>query len=99
MATYDATSPYYQTPITSFGLGTMVNRPIPKNASDTLFRINATYDQRPDLLAFDLYGDHRLWWVFAQRNPNTLQNPLGDFVAGTDIYLPTLSTLKTALGF
>ena len=99
MATYDATSPYYQTPITAFGLGTMVNRPVPKNANDTLFRINMTYDQRPDLLAFDLYGDHRLWWVFAQRNPNTLQNPLGDFVAGTDIYLPTLSTLKTALGF
>jgi len=50
-------------------------------------------------LAFDLYGDSRLWWVFYQRNPNTLQAPPLDFAAGVAIYLPKLSTLKSALGF
>jgi hypothetical protein len=49
-------------------------------------------------LAFDLYSDARLWWVFAQRNPNTLVDPLGDFTTGTTIFLPKLANLKSALG-
>jgi hypothetical protein len=40
-----------------------------------------------------------LWWVFYQRNPNTLQAPPLDFAVGTTIFLPKISTLKTALGF
>jgi membrane-bound lytic murein transglycosylase MltF len=62
------------------------------------FTINQTYQYRPDLLAHDLYGDSGLWWVFAQRNPNTLKNPLLDFKEGTLIYLPKISTLKSVLG-
>lgn len=99
MATYDATSPYYLTPYTQFFLDTMVNRPIPKENDDILFSINLTYQYRPDLLAFDLYGTPTLWWVFYQRNPNTLTAPPLDFAVGTRIYLPKLSTLKSALGF
>jgi hypothetical protein len=49
-------------------------------------------------LAYDLYNDSRLWWVFAQRNPNRLKDPVFDFVAGTSIYLPDIANLKTALG-
>lgn len=98
MPAYDATSPYFTTPINVFGLTPMVNRPIPKNADDQLIVINQTYEYRPDLLAHDLYGDHRLWWVFAQRNPNALQDPLNDFVRGIEIYLPSLATLKGSLG-
>jgi hypothetical protein len=77
----------------------MVNRPINKQPDDILFKINLTYQYRPDLLAYDLYNDSRLWWVFYQRNPNTLQAPPLDFSAGTQIYLPKLSTLKSNLGF
>jgi hypothetical protein len=77
----------------------MVNRPVPKLPDDVLFQLNLTYQYRPDLLAFDLYGDSRLWWVFYQRNPNTLMAPPLDFAAGVAIYLPKLSTLKSALGF
>jgi len=99
MAQYDATSPYYQTGYSQFFLETMVNRPIPKENDDLTFTINATYQYRPDLLAFDLYSNAGLWWVFYQRNPNTLQAPPMDFVVGTLIYLPKMTTLKTALGF
>jgi alpha-L-fucosidase len=77
----------------------MVNRPVPKESDDLTFTINTTYQYRPDLLAFDLYGIAGLWWVFYQRNPNTLQAPPLDFKVGTLIYLPKLSTLKSALGF
>jgi len=99
MAAYDSTSPYYLTGYSQFFLDTMTNRPIPKQPDDIYFQINLTYQYRPDLLAFDLYNDSRLWWVFYQRNPNTLQAPPLDFAAGVAIYLPKLSTLKSALGF
>jgi alpha-L-fucosidase len=99
MAQYDATSPYYQTGYSQFFLEVMVNRPIPKENDDLTFTINLTYQYRPDLLAFDLYGNAGLWWVFYQRNPNTLQAPPMDFAVGTLIYLPKINTLKTALGF
>ena len=99
MATYDTTSPYYNTPLTQFYLDKMVNRPIPMENDDLTFTINLTYQYRPDLLAYDLYGTPTLWWVFYQRNPNTLTKPPFDFAADTFIYLPKISTLKTALGF
>jgi hypothetical protein len=96
---YSATSPYFTTGYSQFFLDVMNNRPIPKAADDILFTINTTFEYRPDLLAFDLYGDSGLWWVFYQRNPNTLTAPPMDFSAGTPIYLPKLATLKTVLGF
>jgi alpha-L-fucosidase len=99
MANYDATSPYYVTPYSQFFLDVMVNRPIPKEADDLLFTINLTYQYRPDLLSFDLYGTPTLWWVFYQRNPNTLAAPPLDFAVGQRIYLPKESTLKSTLGY
>ena len=99
MATYNATSPYYTTGYSQFVLDTMVNRPIPSQTDDLPFTINQTYQYRPDLLAFDLYDNSGLWWVFYQRNPNTLTKPPLDFVIDTFIYVPKLSTLRSVLGF
>jgi hypothetical protein len=99
MAKYDQTSPYYLTPIVNGTfLDFMTNRPIPAAPTDQYWTITPTYNLRPDLLAYDLYNDSRLWWVFAQRNPNKITDPLGDFVIGLSIYLPTIDTLKSALG-
>tara|TARA_R110002153_G_scaffold55792_13_gene154651 strand:- start:2164 stop:2469 length:306 start_codon:yes stop_codon:yes gene_type:complete len=96
---YTSSSPYFDTPVVNKTyLGVMVNRPIPKKVDDLLMTINETYNLRPDLLAYDLYKDAALWWVFAQRNPNQLQDPLGDFTTDTQIYLPQISTLKQVLG-
>jgi hypothetical protein len=99
MANYSSTSPYYITPYSQFFLDVMTNRPIPREASDNLFVINQTYQYRPDLLAFDLYDNSGLWWVFYQRNPNTLTAPPWDFEAGKEIFIPKITTLRTALGF
>jgi len=95
---YRQTSAHLSTPITDFYLDTMENRSIPKLADDVLFTINATYDKRPDLLAYDLYNSADLWWVFAMRNPNILVNPLIDFKLGTAIKLPHIDTLRSVLG-
>jgi hypothetical protein len=98
MATYNESSPYYLTQYSQFFLDTMVNRPIPKLGDDQYFMINATYQYRPDLLAYDLYDNAELWWVFYQRNPNTLTKPPIDFTSGTQIYLPRITTLQSVLG-
>ena len=99
MAEYTSTSPYFLTPYTTFYLDPMVNRPIPRENDDVFFKINQTYQYRPDLLAFDLYQQPGLWWVFYQRNPNTLTKPPLDFAMNTNIYVPKLSTLRAVLGF
>lgn len=95
---YTPASPYYKTGTFGIFLDVMVNRPISKLPDDVLYEIDSVYEYRPDLLAADLYGSSSLWWVFAQRNPNVLIDPLMDFVAGTRIYIPKLSTLKQDLG-
>ncbi len=97
---YNNTSPYFNTRVNaSQYLQPMVNRPIPRESDDVFFKINQTYEFRPDMLAFDLYEDAGLWWVFYQRNPNTLTKPPFDFTTGKEIFLPKLSILKTTLGF
>ena len=96
---YPATSPYNTTGIVNNKfLDVMVNRTIPMQPSDIYWEITTVYEQRPDLLAYDLYSDSRLWWVFAQRNPNRLKDPYFDFVAGVGIYIPKLELLKQTLG-
>ena len=99
MASYDATSPYFATGYSQFFLDVMENRPIPKENDDRVMIINQTYQYRPDLLAFDLYDNSTLWWVFYQRNPNTLTAPPLDFRVGVQIYLPKKTTLRRVLGF
>lgn len=96
---YPQTSPYNSSNIYNGQfLDVMINRDIPVDSTDVSWTINSTYHLRPDLLAYDLYDDSRLWWVFAQRNPNRLKDPLFDFIEGTTIFIPQLSNLKDALG-
>lgn len=95
---YPTSSPYYRTTIVNNQfLDVMVNRPIPSDPTDVYWQITVPYNLRPDLLAYDLYQDSRLWWVFSQRNPNTLKDPLFDFVTGLSIFIPKITTLQNAL--
>ena len=96
---YPQTSPYFNSDIVNgIFLDVMINRPIPSDPTDVYWEITSIYNLRPDLLANDLYNDSRLWWVFAQRNPNRLKDPYFDFVTGVGIYLPKLDLLKQVLG-
>jgi hypothetical protein len=98
MTTYSKTSPYYSTNQTSGYLDVWTYRDIPAYSDDVLFEVSSRYQNRPDLLAFDLYDDVNLWWVFAVRNPSILRDPIYDLSAGIQIYLPKIDTLKTVLG-
>src|SRR5210317_877879 len=86
---YDQTSLYSNTLINNAGyLDFFKPKSVPISKNDVLFEITTSYTYRPDLLAHDLYGVKNLCWVFAQRNPEILKDPVFDFVAGTKIYLP-----------
>lgn len=82
------TSEYLLTPITNWYLDIMVPRTIPKSDYDKILRIPAAFDQRPDLLSNAEYGTPMLWWVFAMRNPDLINDPIQDFVAGLEIFVP-----------
>ena len=98
MAQYNNHSPWYKTDITKNYLDTLIIRPVSSESDDYLYTIEPQYTYRPDLLAYDLYDDSSLWWVFIQRNLDVLQDPIWDFVPGTQIYLPKNSSLKQVLG-
>jgi hypothetical protein len=50
--------------------------------------IEEKYNRRPDLLAHDLYGNSRLWWVFVHYNRNKIKDPIFDFTSGLKITVP-----------
>ena len=58
--TYNKTSPYSQTQTNSFYLDVANIPNIPYTPSDVLYQIDAIYQYRPDLLAYDLYGNRSI---------------------------------------
>lgn len=99
MANYTSSSPYFNTKIKKSQYLDILNiRPIPAEPDDVLYVIESQYYHRPDLLAFDLYNDKNLWWVFSQRNLDTLKDPIFDFVPGLEIFIPKGEALVRILG-
>lgn len=98
MAKYRASSPYYNTKQNNLYLELLDIRPVPAESDDFLYTIENQYKHRPDLLAYDVYGSPKLWWVFVQRNMSVIKDPIFDFVPGTKIYLPKKSNLERLLG-
>jgi hypothetical protein len=98
MATYSKSSPYYGTGVFSNFLDIIEYTAVSQQPDDVLYVIDKVYEFRPDLLAFDLYGNAGLWWVFRSRNPNSIDDPIFDFRSGVTIYIPKKETLVTDLG-
>jgi len=71
---------------------------IKATVSDKVYQIEPKYHQKPEYLAFDLYGTTRLWWVFALRNVDIIKDPIRDFEQGTSIYLPSKDTIENIKG-
>ena len=98
MAQYANTSPWYATTANKDYLDILSIRPVAAEADDFLYAIEPQYAHRPDLLAYDLYGTPKLWWVFTQRNMDVIQDPIFDFVPGKSIYIPQKLSLFQSLG-
>ena len=73
-------------------------RPVPAESDDYKYVIESQYKHRPDLLAYDLYGNANLWWVFVQRNMSIIKDPIYDFEPGTIIFCPKKTKLEKYLG-
>lgn len=82
-------SQYLITPIKNWYLDLWVPRDIPKSDFDKIIIIPPEFNQRPDLLSQQEYGTPRLWWVFCVRNPDLIIDPINDFIAGIEIYVPS----------
>ena len=82
------TSQYSLTPVKNWYLDFWVPRTVPKSDFDKIIIIPPEFDQRPDLLSQQEYGTPRLWWVFCMRNPDLMADPINDFLAGLEIYVP-----------
>jgi hypothetical protein len=95
---YSTVSPYYATAFKSSYLDVLTLRDIPINKNDAYFEVTSKYENRPDLLANDIYGDSKLWWVFAVRNKSIIKDPIYDLQAGIGIYIPQISTLRKVIG-
>lgn len=94
---YDRNSPYFLTQFYGDFLDIATFPTIPAEFDDVLFTINKTYQFRPDLLAYDLYGDAGLWWVFALRNPNYIEDPIFDMNIGRRIFLPKKTSILSVI--
>ena len=98
MAIYAKSSPWAFTPQNNLYLELLEIRPVPAETDDFAYIIEPQYRHRPDLLAYDVYGDSKLWWVFVQRNMSVLKDPIYDFVPGKQIFLPKQQNLERFLG-
>lgn len=96
---YKGTSPYYHTPLFDNKFLDILNyKTLQPHADDIYKPIGVTYQYRPDMMAFDLYGSSDWWWVFIMRNRDSLLDPVWDFTADKKIYIPKLSTILEYIG-
>jgi len=98
MINFNKSSPYSQTPVIDGYLDVLAFIDLPTESDDVQYTIENIYMHRPDLLAYTIYNDPQLWWVFAVRNKDVIKDSVYDFIPGQTIFLPKLSTIKKALG-
>lgn len=88
MPKYRETSVYRATPYNKKYLENY-EPPITLNMENTeVIEITSKYEHRPDLLAYERYGDAAYWWVFTLYNRNALLDPIYDFKTGTKLRVP-----------
>jgi hypothetical protein len=68
----------YNPALTTQNLSVQVNKTI----------IPSKYNLRPDLMAYNLYGNSKLWWVIIHYNRDVIKDPIFDFKAGLLIVVP-----------
>lgn len=76
-------------------LGWWERKVFPRSPTDIEYTITAKYANRPDLLAYDLYGRANLQWFVMQYN--NVSDLYQDFNEGQVIFLPTRARLYSEL--
>lgn len=87
-AKYKNTSVYSNTRINKYFLDLYEPPMTPDLENYKTLTLDSKYNHRPDLLAYDLYGQSELWWVFTFYNRDLIKNPIYDFKSGLQIKIP-----------
>lgn len=96
---YPSSSPYADTPQTSWYTGPIKWRTINYDPTDGFIQsLDAKYEYKPDLLSYDLYKTPAYWWVFMARNLDVVRDPIWDMATGIQLYVPTLARLQSIIG-
>jgi len=98
MANYSKQSVFYKVP-TSYKSGITyldfnILKSFSSDVSDYEFTITEKYNNRPDLLSYELYGSPFLCLIFSLRNPDLLGDPIYDFTTGKTIMVPTSDRVR-----
>lgn len=86
---YKRTSHLRATTVTNGYTDIYVPPLVPDFSKTTVFEITQKYVNRPDILAYELYGDAKFWWIFPLYNKNSIVNPINDFTLGLRINIPS----------
>lgn len=95
---YSKSSQYFFTNQTSWCLNLLELRIIDQDPSDIEYILGSEYENDPYKLAYDLYKDDKLWWIFCVLNPDILIDPIYDMKPNIIIRIPTSDRVKTTLG-
>lgn len=72
---------------------------IPKDSrTDYTITVQKKYHQHPGVLANDLYGEKKLFWVFMYFNRDTIFDPIFDLKENMVITVPVRERLLSSLG-
>ena len=76
---------YSATPVTDFYLDIAkfpTAADLLKNKTPEIIVVDPKFQNRPDLLSYELYGNSSYWWVIALINRNQLRDPIRDLKTG-----------------
>lgn len=91
---YNSKSPWSNTPVLyNRILDIQKPRYLSNDPMDMEYIIPQRLDRRPDLFSYEQYGTSKYWWIFSQRNPDTIQDPINDFKAGITIRVPSKNNI------
>lgn len=85
---------YKNTPV-EFSTKGLAKIPVIKpSLDDEEVEITNKYHHRPDIMAKDIYGSSKYWFVFLLRNMDIIEDPIFDHVMGKKIMVPHPNSVK-----
>lgn len=65
------------------------------DTTDRVIVVQPRHEGRPDLLAYELYGNTELWWVVPEANQ--MVDPITEMVPGAELRVPSKSRVMNIL--
>lgn len=76
-------------------IGWWERQKFPKESSDIYLKVSKRGEGRPDIIAYQVYGDQYYAWLVMQYN--SIVDPVTEIVKGTLLRLPTPTRVRTSI--